>query len=167
MPYLLDGDFNITESSAIQRYIINKWGNQDLLGKNAQDNARLESFLSVFNEITGDIRGLFFNKEWETAKVETLKKYSDKLDQLEKFVGEKNHVLGYLSLGDFIVTEFSYYIETVYPEEFKKWSFLKRIRDHFNSIPEIVSFYSNGGFKGDFYPATALIKVTIPAEFKA
>lgn len=39
LPYLIDGEYNITESSAIQRYVIQKWGRADLLGKNIKDNA--------------------------------------------------------------------------------------------------------------------------------
>lgn len=48
LPYLVDGEFNITESTAIHRYIIKKWGKTELLGKTLQDNAFIESFLSIF-----------------------------------------------------------------------------------------------------------------------
>jgi glutathione S-transferase len=168
LPYLLDGDFNITESRAIQNYIIRRWGKGELLGKDLRDNARLESFLSIFLEISGAVKGLFFNKDHETARVELLQKYSGKLDELEKFVGQNAFVLGYLSLADFIVAEDSYYIETVFPEQFKNWPFLLRIRQNFNSVPEVTNYYkSANGFKGDFYPPVAFIKVPIPAEFSA
>jgi len=40
LPYLIDDDYNITESQAIQRYICSKW-KPELLGKNAQDNAKV------------------------------------------------------------------------------------------------------------------------------
>jgi glutathione S-transferase len=39
LPYLIDGEYNLTESSAIQRYVIHKWGKAELLGKNIHDNA--------------------------------------------------------------------------------------------------------------------------------
>lgn len=168
LPYLIDGEFNITESAAINRYIIKRWGQSELLGKDLQDNARIESFLSILTEISAAIRGLFFNKDHETARAEVLKKYAAKLDELNKYVGEKDFVLGYLTLADFHVAEDSYYIETVFPEEFAKWAFLKRIRNNFNSNPKIAAYYqSPNAFKGDFYPASALIKVAIPEEFKA
>ena len=79
LPYLLDGEYNLTESTAIQKYIIRKWGNRDLLGKNAQDSARIESFLSVFNEISDAVRGLFFNKDHANAKGPLIEKYKGKL----------------------------------------------------------------------------------------
>lgn len=89
LPYLIDGDYNITETAAVQTYIIRKWGKGDLLGKNNQDFARIESFLSIFNEITGAIRGLFFNANHATEKAGVLEKYAGKLAELEKFVGGK------------------------------------------------------------------------------
>jgi glutathione S-transferase len=42
LPYLIDGDFKISESSAIHRYIANKSGKTDLLGKNIHDIAKVD-----------------------------------------------------------------------------------------------------------------------------
>ena len=48
LPYLIEGDFKLTESIAIYKYIIKRWGNRDLLGKTLEDRARLDCFESVF-----------------------------------------------------------------------------------------------------------------------
>jgi glutathione S-transferase len=160
LPYLIDGEFNITESSAIQRYIIQRWGNKELLGKDANDQARVEAFLSIFNEAAGAIRGLFFNKDHETAKVGVLEKYIGKLTDLDKSIGEKPFVLGYLTLADFIVAEDSHYIQRVYPEEYKKLSFLHRIRENFENLAETKAYYAKPtAFKGRFFPAYAQLSV--------
>ena len=106
------------------------------------------------------MRGLFFNKDHETAKGPLFEKYKGKLAELNKFVGEKTTVLGYLTIADYNVAEFSNYIQTVFPEESKNFPFMKRIRDNFNSLPEIEAYYkSETAFKGPFYPESALIKV--------
>lgn len=160
LPYLIDGEYNLTESSAIQTYVIKKWGNPELLGKNIQDSARIDSFLSVFNEVSAEVRGLFFNKEHATAKVPLLEKFKAKFDQMEAFVGKNDFALGYLTLLDFVIAEFSNYIETVWPEESKQWTFLRRIRENFNKLPETEAYYkSENGFKGRFYPQTAVLSV--------
>ena len=160
LPYLVDGEYNLTESSAVERYIINKWGNSELTGKNPKDNAQMESFLSVFLEIAGAVRGLFFNKDHATAKGPLLEKYKPKFEQLNKFVGNNNFVLGYLTLADFSVAEYSNYIETVFPEESKAWPFLKNVRENFNKLPEIEAYYqSEEAFKGRFYPESAFLAV--------
>ena len=160
LPYLLDGEYNLTESNAIQRYIAKKWGKPELLGKNAQDNALIESFLSIFLEITDAIRGLFFNKDHANAKIPLFEKYKGKLEQLAAFVGDKEWALGYLTLIDYNVAEFSNYIRTVYPEEYKAFPFLKRIKANFNKLPEIQSYYSSEkAVKAPYYPPSAQIKV--------
>jgi glutathione S-transferase len=160
LPYLTDGEFNITESSAIQRYIIDRWGKSELLGRTIQDNAKLESFLSIFTEFAGAVKGLFFNKDWETAKAAVIEKYRPKLQQLEKFVGANKFVLGYLTLADFVVAEDSHYIERLFPEDYKTFSFLGRIREEFNQVPEVVKYYEQPtAFKGRFFPEYAAVSI--------
>ena len=160
IPYLIDGEYELTESAAIQRYIINRWGRKELLGKSTQDRARIETFLSIFNEVAGAVRGLFFNKDYETAKVGVIEKYLSKLQELDASVGEKPFVLGYLTLADFIVAEDSNYIQRIFPEEYKKLPFLQRIRENFNKVPEIEAYYAGPtAFKGRFLPPTAVLSV--------
>jgi hypothetical protein len=68
--------------------------------------------------------------------------------------------LGYLTLIDFAVAEFSHYIESVFPEEYKTYSFLGRIRENFENLPEIKAYYSSDkAFKGRFMPPTAFLSV--------
>ena len=82
-----------------------------------------------------------------------LSKYKAKLEQLNKFVGEKSFVLGYLSLADFVVAEDSHYIERVFPEEYKTLPFMQRVREEFNKLPEVVKYYEQPtAFKGRFFP---------------
>lgn len=54
-----------------------------------------------------------------------------KLDELAKFYGERDFALGYLTIVDFQVAEFSYYIEKLAPELLQKYSFFKRVRTAF------------------------------------
>jgi len=41
IPYLIDGDFKLTESSSIFKYIIQRSGHTELLGKTAQDEGQV------------------------------------------------------------------------------------------------------------------------------
>lgn len=54
-----------------------------------------------------------------------------KLDELAKFYGERDFALGYLTIVDFQVAEFSYYIEKLAPELLQRYSFFKRVRTAF------------------------------------
>ena len=41
IPYLIDGDFKLTESSSIFKYIIQGSGHTELLGKTVQDEGQV------------------------------------------------------------------------------------------------------------------------------
>jgi glutathione S-transferase len=105
LPYLIDGDFKLTESSAIAKYIINKSGKTDLLGKNSQDEGHVNNIIGVLNDGLKDIRALFWNKDYETLKVELLEKARPKFNYIKEFVGDRQFALGYLTLADFYLAE--------------------------------------------------------------
>jgi len=60
---LIDGEFKLTESSAIQKYIIQKSHHKELLGKNVQDTVRIESVLGLFDDIWSEIAKNFWKKD--------------------------------------------------------------------------------------------------------
>jgi hypothetical protein len=101
-------------------------------------------------------------------KAEILEKNSAKIDQIVKYIDKNNFVLGYLTLADFVVAEDSYYFEAIYPDQYKqKWSCIQRIRNNFNSLPQIMAYYkSTCSFKGQFLPPNAVLKIPLP-ESKA
>lgn len=87
LPYLVDGDFKLTESIAINKYIINRSGQTDLLGKNTQDQGKVDCLLNVLKEVGQAVIGLCFNPEHETAKIEVLEKIRPKLNHMKNFIG--------------------------------------------------------------------------------
>jgi hypothetical protein len=42
--------------------------------------------------------------------------------------------LGYLTVADFFVAEFSHYFENIYPEEYKAYPSIQRIRTNFENL---------------------------------
>ena len=80
------------------------------------------------------------------------------MEYLSKFYGEKEFALGYLTIIDIKVAEYSNWIEGVLPETYKKFPFLKKTRDAFNNLPEIKAYYEKErGVKGPFTPEFANI----------
>ena len=63
LPYIVDGDFKLTESIAIYKYIINKSGKTDLLGKNSRDQGKIEAILGTLKDAMKDLMGLMFNPD--------------------------------------------------------------------------------------------------------
>lgn len=158
IPYLIDGDFKLTESKAVNHYIIRKSGKNELLGKNIKDEALVECVLGVLQDVRTPIGPLFWDKDWEGKIKGVLEKATPKLDELAKFYGEKDFALGYLTLADFQIAEFSHYIERISPETFGKYGFLKRVRTAFENLPEIKKYYEQEtATKGPFLPPIAAI----------
>ena len=141
LPYLIDGDFKLTESAAINRYIILQSGHSELLGKTTKDRARVDNIIGVLKDALKDIRGLYWNKEYNTAKGGVLEKARTKLDLIQSFIGDKHWALGYLTIADFEIAEASYYFEALYPQDYLHWSFWETIRENFNALPEIQAYY--------------------------
>lgn len=141
LPYLIDGDFKLTESAAINRYIILQSGHSELLGKTVKDRARVDNILGVLKDTLKDIRGLYWNKEYQTAKGAVLEKAKTKLDFIQNFIGDRSWALGYLTIVDFEIAEASYYFEALYPNEYLNWPFWETIRENFNALPQIQAYY--------------------------
>lgn len=62
-------------------------------------------------------------------------KVKAKLEEFNKFVGEKDTVLGYLTFVDFKVAEASYYFEKLYTDHAENFKTMIRIRKNVESLP--------------------------------
>ena len=110
LPYLTVGDFKLSESSAIAKYIISKSSKKELMGKNEEDQARVDMIISLLEDLYNPTYALCFSPRYAEESERLFNgKIKEKLDQLKKFVGEKDYVLGYLTLADFRIAEATYY----------------------------------------------------------
>ena len=82
-----------------------------------------------------------------------------KLELVAKFIGNKDWALGYLTVTDFWLAEFSHYFEKTFPEEYKKFPFFQTIRERFEALPEIKTYYQQEkAVKGPFTTPTAKVQ---------
>ena len=77
---------------------------------------------------------------------------------MNKFIGEKEYLLDYLTLADFKIAEASYYFEKLYEEHGEECKKLIQIRNRIEKLPEIKAWYENGGVKEPFLPSYAQLK---------
>jgi hypothetical protein len=61
---------------------------------------------------------------------------------LNKFFGNRSTALEYLTFVDFYIGERSYFIESLFPEQYKKWEFLARSRENIKSLPSTKAYYA-------------------------
>ncbi len=141
MPYLIDGDLKLTESSAVNQYIIEKSGKTELLGKSPEDKALVEEVIGVLSDIRSSMFNSFFAKEIETDRAEAFKKISAKLSYLEKAYNGKVYVTGYLTVADVHVANWADYLAFFYDVETFFYPFLKRVNKNFLELPEIKKYF--------------------------
>ena len=65
LPYLINGDFKLTESVAIAKYIIAKSEKKELLGKTPEDQATVDMIISLLDDIYSPTFALFFSPNYE------------------------------------------------------------------------------------------------------
>ena len=160
IPYIIDGDFKLTESIAVAKYIIKKSGRTELLGKDLQDEGKVENLIGVFNDALKDIKGLFWNKDYEALKTEALEKARSKLNYIRDFIGDNQFALGYLTLVDFYLAENLAYFETLYPSEKANYKFWWNIRKNLNNLPGIKAYYKRpNAVNGPYLPPYSSLAV--------
>ncbi len=111
LPYLKDGNFVVTHPSAIPQYLLEKSGNLDFLGKTEQDRARVQQINGMLADIRAACLHLITNSppnidhKAEIAKLFDYESDFDKrIENLSKYLGEKDWLLGYMTLADFMLT---------------------------------------------------------------
>lgn len=103
LPYLIDGDWKMSESRAIPFYLANKYERPDLFGSNANEMARLKEIEGVYNDIRTEIMKALFSgdaKAGFTALLAADSKAMVKLGYLAAFLGEQEYFLGHITYFD-------------------------------------------------------------------
>lgn len=142
LPYLVDGNLKITETTAICSYIVERSNRGELLGKNVQDRAVILNLLGVIGECIDKLSTIAYSPDGAKLLEKTWKDtLAPKLENLAKYKGKKTWVFNYLTVADFLLVEASYYIENIYKEQYQTLKFLHELRESFHGIPEIKTYY--------------------------
>lgn len=142
LPYLIQGEFKMTETVAIHRYIISISNKKQLLGKDLKDQALVDNIEGVYLDMRSALFGVTLSENFSTEFPKALQNIRRKLGFLQKYYEGKDFALGYLTLPDFELAEFAYYIRTGSKETYESFPFLERVRNAFEQLPEIQEYYT-------------------------
>ena len=113
--------------------------------------------MGVLDDMSLVTMNLAFNPNFETEKNKVFEeKLQWKISQLVKFLGEKEWVMGYLTLADFKLAEASYYLEGIWPEQTKLYPSLTQLRGRFDDLAFVKGYYERSdATKTPFLPPSA------------
>ena len=60
---------------------------------------------------------------------------------MAKFYGENSFALGYLTLPDFFIAEFSFYVKGLDQGLYESFPFFQRLKEEVSSLPKIKEYY--------------------------
>ena len=101
LPYLIDGEFKITETLAIHKYLAEKYS-PELLGKDAQEKAKVNMVMGV----VGDLKSAATRPCYASGeKSEILDAMKAKLPPIIKYIGENKFLVG----NDVTFVDFFFY----------------------------------------------------------
>jgi len=159
IPYLIDGDFTLSETAAIATYIVGKSGKLEYGGKTPQDRARITEILSIFSDIFEACRRAISSSGGDKAKItEALAALakegllSDKVKNMSAFLGDKDFFLGYPTVADIMIGINHETIELFYKSlGLEPWFLahdnLKALFDRVHALPGISERYNSPAWK--------------------
>ena len=169
LPYLVDGDNHVTESSAMWLYVLQKANRDDLRGHPGIEQIHHQEVLGVL----GDIREALvkvvcrpkFQEKWEkTAKPLLRRKYRE----LSALLGDKDYLFGHLTFADFALwlsirfTEVVLRALEVGVEDFwGEWKNLPQLAARIESFPELQEYFKSEEFRKRPYISDFLTKLKI------
>jgi len=159
LPYLKDGDFYLSESSAIAHYVGEKFGGADLFGKTPQERARIAEALGALEDMTQATMPLLFNPDYENHKAITWDKNKGKFEVLLKALGNNKYLVdNKLTFADFRFYEQLQYVKGIFPQHYSEHAQLQAFVDNFESLKGIKEYLASEKFapiKNHFMPHTA------------
>ena len=107
LPYLIDGDYKLTESRAIPRYIAAKAEKNEFFGSTPEEIGRVEMILGVWDDIRkGLFKGIWGAPSVEQAKTnvrEAAMKLQSKIDQMIALTKESWAVGENVTFADVVI----------------------------------------------------------------
>mmetsp|Transcript_12500 Transcript_12500/g.37722 ORF Transcript_12500/g.37722 Transcript_12500/m.37722 type:complete len:234 (+) Transcript_12500:269-970(+) len=163
VPFVIDGAVKVTESEAVNLYLVEKAGRSEMLGTTPEEKALVRSVEGVFHDVRNEIRFYFFQEDGKDKAKEALVggKTADKVTQLDAFLeGRKGpFTLGGSepTLADFHVAALYYQLDATLRtyglnEGAPSMTNMKRIYENLAALAPIAAYLKTDTSKRPFCP---------------
>jgi len=136
IPYLIDGDFKMTESNAILRYICEKY-KPELLGENIKEKAFVNMAVGVLSDLNFAKSQLAYQGKNCPGNERFKTTMKNKLNDLNILLGKQKFLAGEkITYPDFVLGEIFESINDLLEPVFEEY---KNLKKHFDSLCELTA----------------------------
>jgi glutathione S-transferase len=161
LPNLKDGDFILSESMAIMRYLCKKHA-PDMVGKTLLDESQVDMVQHMMYDLKMKVTLPTYTPDWEKNKFAVRKYVKQRLHYIHDFLNDKPFLLGYLTYLDFFFCELLEFIMKALDSELIKQfpSFLTLLQ-RFLQITQIQKYRQSSKFAnaGKFNNVSAFLEI--------
>ena len=148
LPYYIEGDFKITESWAIYRYVANKVG---LVLTDPKEQALADMAQGVVHDFRSKFLGVCYRPGeggFEAARISFLENLNKPLEAFSAFLNGKKWLAGgNLSYVDFAFAEILDHCRMMNPNCYDKYPIIKDYLDRFFKLEKIHAYRSSNRFQ--------------------
>ena len=157
LPYIIDGDFKLTESAAVTMYICDRWA-PALMGSNAAERSRIIQLQCVLKDYMMSFLSLAFQADDQPA---VIAKGLEGLPKIADFLGNKEYLTGTLSMVDFILYEIVEILLGLCHDKriFTTYPALEAFHNRMKAIPQLAAYFASSQFLAEpfFIPAAKVV----------
>jgi len=148
LPYLITCGRVITESSAIFYYIPIKAKQPQLLGGDEFDRIKVTQLLGVIGDVKSALGDIAYaaKEDFEKKKGPGLDKIVVKLALLEKFLGKKDYLMGYLTVADIMLFYYLDQLNKLEPKRLEPFTGLLGLHTRVADIKQIKEYRASDRF---------------------
>ena len=154
LPYLKDGETITAESRAIVEALAFKAGRADLLGEGEMDKVMVTTLVGVLGDFRKGLQGGMcpdLQKMREALEKNSEEILRPKLEAFNKFLGDKEFLLGYVTIADF---ELAFYQEALgamvaivgLPSIFEEFPLIQKMVKKLRCLPGLKEYFLTGAY---------------------
>ncbi|VDN40701.1 unnamed protein product [Dibothriocephalus latus] len=144
LPYIIDGDVKLAQSSVILRYLGEKHG---LGGKGAKEQAEIAMAEAAIKDLRTAFGCIAYSPNYEKERPEFMPKYEKGIEDIANYLGNKKWLMGHsITYVDFLLYENLCVFQIFEPSTFKKHPNLKQYVERFEALSKIKAYLASKRF---------------------
>jgi len=140
LPYFIDGDFKLTETVAIHKYVADKW-NPELLGATPEEKARVNMVAGNIGSLKGAVTMPCYMQDQKQVCIDAIK---NGLPPIVAFLGNNNFMAGNnVTWIDFFFFEMLQLMKFLHEGLFTDFPTLQAYDDRVRNLPKLKEYLDN------------------------